>query len=344
MNDENLRLAAQVGVTDIVGRYPGPKRDQMAALRERVERHGMRLSVIEGYIPHGDIVRGGPQRDHQIESFQLLFRHMGQFGVEVCCYNFMPNQEWSRTSVEPSERGGAEVTAFDMDRSPADASGPFVTTEQLWDNLQYFLERVVPAAEEAKVKLALHPDDPPVPHFGGHDQILFNLAGFERLLDLVDSPASGVCFCQGCFAQMGEDVPAAIRRLGPRIHYAHFRDVCGCVPKFRETFPDNGQTDMVAAMRAYHEIGFNGPMRPDHVPTLAGESTETTIDLQEVPEESITADTYNGANIPIPPGYAMRGRLYGVGYMRGLMEATRPRNSKRRTQVKKKPAPRLMTE
>ena len=322
MTDENLRLAAQMGVTDIVGRYPGRKREEMVRLCQRVERHGMRMSVLEGYIPHTDIVCGGTQRDQQIENYRCLFRNMSELGVEVCCYNFMPNQEWARTSVNTPERGGAEVTAFDLKQSFVDDSGSPVTSAQLWENLDYFLRQVLPAAEEANVKLAMHPDDPPVPVFRGNEQIMCNLNGFRKLLELSDSPANGVCFCQGCFAEMGEDVPAAIRELGSRIHYAHFRDVCGCVPKFRETFHDNGQTDMAEAMRAYYDVGFEGPIRPDHVPTLAGETTMDEIEVNTVAENGIDADTYNGPDVPIPPGYAMRGRLFAVGYMRGLMDAT----------------------
>lgn len=321
MTDENLQLAAQVGVSDIVGRYPGPRREEMGRLCDRVERHGMRLNVIEGYVPHGDVVLGGPQRDRQIEAYQRMFEHMGAFGVEVCCYNFMPTQEWARTSMNTPQRAGAQVTAFDIDQSPQDTDGPHVSAEQLWQNLQYFLEHVVPAAEQANVKLAIHPDDPPISSFRGNDQIMHNLAGLERLIGLVDSPTSGVCFCQGCFSAMGEDVPAAIRRLGPHIHYAHFRDVCGGAINFHETFHDNGQTDMADAIRAYQDVGFAGPMRPDHVPTLAGETTQDMIELLEMPEDQITADTYNGPDTPVPPGYAMRGRLYAIGYMRGLMDA-----------------------
>jgi len=323
MNDENLRLASQVGVTDIVGRYTGPRLEELASLCDRVASHGMRMSVLEGFVPHGDIVRGGPLRDAQIEGYQRLFANMAECGVEICCYNFMPNMEWARTSVAAPERGGAEVTAFDLAQSPPDMAGPHMTADQLWENLRYFLDRVLPAAESAGIKMAMHPDDPPLPSFRGHGQIMHNLDCFERLLSMSDSPAHGVCFCQGCFAEMGEDVPAAIRRLGPRIHYAHFRDVCGCLPSFRETFHDNGQTDMAAAMRAYREVGFAGPMRPDHVPTLAGEETADEIDVGDLSDEFINADIFNGPDIPIPPGYAMRGRLFAVGYMRGLIDATR---------------------
>lgn len=319
--DENLRLAAQIGVTDIVGRYTGPNRGELARLCDRVASHGMRLSVIEGFIPHGDIVRGGPDRDRQIEIYQRLFANMGACGVEVCCYNFMPAQEWARTSIDALDRGGAEVTAFDLAKAPPPGAGPFLPTDALWANLHDFLERVLPAAEAARVKMAMHPDDPPVPVFRGHPQIMHDRAGFDRLLALSDSAAHGVCMCQGTFAQMGEDVPSAIRRFGSRIHYAHFRDVRGTVPRFQETFQDNGQTDMAEAIRAYADVGFHGPMRPDHVPTLAGETTVGSIELHEVPDEEITADTYNGAEVPVWPGYAMRGRLFAVGYMRGLMDA-----------------------
>ncbi len=321
MNDRNLQLAAQVGVTDIVGRYPGPRREDMQVLRDRVQCHGLQLSVIEGLIPVGDIVHGRPGCDAQIEGFQHLLAAMGEAGVEVCCYNFMPNTDWARTRTDSPQRGGAEVTAFDIDAAGPDATGPHLSASQLWENLHRFLEAVVPVAAETGVKLALHPDDPPLPRYRGHEQIMIDVAGFERLVQLVDHPANGICFCQGCFAQIDVDIPATIRRFGPRINYAHFRDVCGCVPRFEETFHDNGKTDMFAAMRAYHEVGFNGPMRPDHVPTLAGESTVDAIDVGVLPPAAITPDTYNGPDIPVPPGYAMMGRLFAVGYMRGLIDA-----------------------
>jgi mannonate dehydratase len=142
----------------------------------------------------------------------------------------------------------------------------------------------------------MHPDDPPLPEFLGRARIMNSVESFERLVRLVPSPSNAICFCQGTFAEMGEDIPAAIRRLGPHIRYVHFRDVRGTRERFVETFHDNGPTDMAAAMRAYREIGFDGPMRPDHVPQLVGEEDG-------------------------PPGYTMLGRLFAFGYMRGLMHA-----------------------
>lgn len=322
MSDLNLRLAAQIGVTDIVGRYPGSRSDAVATLRDRVAAYDMQLSVIEGLTPMNEIVHGRPGRDAQIEEFQYLLTRMGDAGVEICCYNFMPNDDWSRTRTDHPQRGGAEVTAFDANAVGENADVPLLGATQLWENLHYFLEAVVPVAESAGVKLAMHPDDPPLPRFMGHAQIMHDVSGFERLISLVDRMANGICFCQGCFAEIGADIPTTISRLGPRIHYGHFRDVCGCVPKFEESFHDNGKTDMFAAMQAYHAVGFNGPMRPDHVPTLAGETTAATIDDGALGANEITPDTYNGPDIPIPPGYAMMGRLFAVGYMRGLIDAT----------------------
>lgn len=298
LSDHHLRLASQIGVTDIVSRYPGLEIDVLRTLRDRVASFGMKLSIVEGYIPHDLIVHGKPGRDAQIEGFQRLLRNMGKLGIPVCCYNWMPDDDWSRTSTTLTERGGALVTGFDADLlrdAPVPASGP-IDADSLWTNLDYFLRRVVPVAEEAGVRLALHPDDPPMSPLRGQARIMTTVEAFERLVRLVPNPANGICFCQGTFAQIGADIPSAIRRLGRHIHYVHFRDVVGVIPRFRESFHDTGKTNMFEAMRTYREVGFDGPMRPDHVPTLDGESNEQA-------------------------GYAMLGRLHAVGYMRGLMQA-----------------------
>ncbi len=298
LSDENLRLASQVGVTDVVTRYPGLKEDELLALRDRVGGFGLRLSVVEGYVPMDRIKRGQPGRDQEIEDVNTLIRNMGRAEVPVLCYNFMAGSDWSRTSFSVPERGGALTSGFDVDLAeglPIDDVGT-IPAERMWDHLEYFLERVVPVAEEAGVQLALHPDDPPMSPLRGVTRIITDVAAFERVVSLVESPVNGICFCQGCFIEMGEDVVATIRRLARHIHYVHFRDVAGTVPRFRETFHDNGPTDMFAAMRAYREIGFEGPIRPDHVPRLEGESSGK-------------------------PGYTMLGRLWAVGYMKGLIDA-----------------------
>ena len=165
--------------------------------------------------------------------------------------------------------------------------------------MRYYLERIVPVAEKAKVKLALHPDDPPISPIRGVSRILTSAAALQRAIELVPSAYSGITLCQGTLATAGEDIPAVIRKFAEqdKLFFVHFRDVKGTAEKFEETFHDDGQTDMVAAMNTYYEVGFTGPARPDHVPTMEGE------------------DNTN-------PGYELLGRLYGVGYIKGLMDST----------------------
>jgi mannonate dehydratase len=277
-------------------------------LRTRIEDAGLRLSVIEGGVPLDQITIGGPGRDAQIEQFKKLIRNIGAAEIPVVCYNFMPQKAGVlRTSYTIHERGGALVTGFDADlmkKAPLTEDG-ITTDEQMWENLAYFLKRIIPVAEEAGVKLAMHPDDPPMSPLCGLARIMRNVENFDRLIALVPSPCNGITFCQGCFAEMGVDIPATIRHFARHIHFVHFRDVRGTIPKFHETFHDNGKTDMLEAMRTYKEIGYAGVMRPDHVPLLEGEVGPAT-------------------------GYTMMGRLFAVGYMKGLMEAVGVGNGDRR--------------
>ena len=211
-SDHHLKLAAQVGVTDIVATYPGPKLDDLLRLRDRIASHELKLSVIERLIPHDQIVHGGPGRDEQIANFKDLIGHMGKAGVEVLCYNWMPDDDWQRTSVDIPQRGGALVTAYDHDQ--AEAQGPCrknpTPADQLWANLEMFLKQVVPVATDCGVKLALHPDDPPLAMSRGQARIIINTDAFERVVHLVESPVNGLCFCQGTFASGGEDIVAGM--------------------------------------------------------------------------------------------------------------------------------------
>jgi mannonate dehydratase len=302
LNEENLRLAAQLGVTDVVTSMPAGDFNELAMVKSRIEDAGLKLSVIEGLMGINESVMGGDGRDAEIEQFKRGLDKMGAAGIPVVCYNFMvwiPGLGVVRTSYTTRERGGAWVSSFDAAQveKAAPVEGVIGEDERLWDNLEYFLKRVVPAAEEAGVKLAMHPDDPPM-SLRGQARIMRSVENFERLVSIVDSPCNGLTFCQGCFSEMGADIPETIRRFKDKIHFVHFRDVRGQVPKFAETFHDNGKTDMLAAMKTYREIGFEGVMRPDHAPFLegAGDSGE-------------------------PTGYEMRGKIFAVGYMRGLIEA-----------------------
>lgn len=297
--DRNLALAAQCGVDDVVLRFPGSYQDTLANLCRRVESFGMRVSVIEGFLPIEEIKLGTPEREREIQDMISLVQEMGAQGVEILCYNMLSGSDWSRTSTTEKERGGALVTAFDRTSGEfveAIRSDSVVSENQLWEHLQWFLDRLLPVAEEAGVALTMHPDDPPLPTLGGQARIMWNVEAFERLLELYESPSNGICFCQGTFAEMGVDIPETIRHLARRIRYVHFRDIRHTENGFVESFHDNGDTDMFAAMQAYHEIGYDGAMRPDHVPQLCGEEDEN-------------------------PGYSMLGRLYAFGYMRGLMQS-----------------------
>jgi len=204
---------------------------------------------------------------------------------------------WLRNSARTPLRGDSYTTSYDhkeMERGPHPAASS-VTEEKLWDNLEYFLERVVPVAEDAGVKLALHPDDPPLSPVRGISRIIRSVEAYDRVLELYPSEHNGITFCQGNFAAMGADIPEAIRHFQDSIHFVHFRDVDGTAENFYETWHDAGPTDMLAAMETYRDTGYDGTIRPDHVPTMLGEGDGT-------------------------PGYEMKGRLFVLGYMRGLQE------------------------
>ncbi len=308
--NEMWRLAVQLGVTDAVTGLPhqvpgGPMVwdfPSLLLLKQRFADAGLTLSVIESAPPMNRIRLGLPGRDEEIEQVCQLLTNMGAVGIGVWCYNFMAAFGWLRTSTTTWARGGAFVTSYDhalMETAPATEFGT-VSEERLWDNFAYFLERIVPVAEQARVKLALHPDDPPISPIRGIARIITSVDALKRAIELVPSTCNGLTFCQGTIATMGENIPEAIRFFGrqQKIHFVHFRDIRGTAKHFVETFHDDGPTNMLEAMRCYQEIGFDGLIRPDHVPTLEGDDN-------------------------ITPGYTTRGRLYAVGYMRGLMEAER---------------------
>lgn len=300
-SDLHFKWAAQVGVNDFVCRYPRHYGlDPIAgltAMKERAASFGLKLNIVEGYLPLEPIALNTPACEDALREIERFIDHMGKLGVETLCYNFML-ADWTRTDTRVPTRGGAMTNSYDASLVGDRTLPPEKRQDarKTFDHLVKFVKRLVPAAEHAGVKLAIHPDDPPQASLMGFEQVLFTPEGFERLFDAVPAAVNGMCFCQGTFSEMGVDVPATIRRFGKRIHYAHFRDVRGVMPRFEETFHDAGQTDMAEAIRAYHAVGFKGAMRPDHVPKLEGE------------------DGDGG-------GYSMLGRLFAVGYMRGLMHA-----------------------
>ena len=302
-----MTLAKQAGVTAAVTGIPEGPNDPPAwdfmhlmRLKQTFKDHGLDLQVIESAPSlHEYIKRGAPNRDEMIDRFCELVDNMGRAGIPVMCHNFMAVQGWMRTSMAIPTRGGALVTGYNNDimaNAPLTEYGE-ISEESLWDNMEAFLKKVVPVAEKAGVYLAVHPDDPPVSPIRGIGRILTSVEALQRVIDMVPSPNNGITFCQGSISTMNADVPAEIRRFGKQkaIHFVHFRDVQGTPENFVETFHDLGRTDMFDAMRAYKEVGYTGPMRVDHVPTMEGEDNSN-------------------------PGYEFLGRLYAIGYARGLME------------------------
>jgi mannonate dehydratase len=264
------------------------------------EHAGFRLAVIEARPPMHRTKLGLPGRDDEIRVVQELLRNMGRVGIPVWCYEWMPVFNWMRTATTIPVRGGALATGYDhslMVNAPLTEHGE-VPDELLWETLEYFLKAVVPVAEEAGVKLAMHPDDPPLSPIRGLARIMRSVHNFQRLVDLVPSPVNGIAMCQGNFTLMTDDLPSVIRRFGEqeKIFFAHFRDVRGTAERFIETFHDDGKTDMLACLRAYRDVGYEGVLRPDHVPTMDGDSNDR-------------------------PGYSSVGRLFAIGYIKGLREA-----------------------
>jgi mannonate dehydratase len=305
-------LSLQCGVTSVVAAFDmkpragaGPH-DQPCSLasltrtKAAYEAAGFRVEAIESRPPMEKIKLGLPGRDEELAVVTDLVTNMGKLGIPVWCYEWMPVLNWVRTSTAVSARGGALATGFDLAevKDPPIAGYGEVTEERLWASLRWFLERIVPVAERAGVKLAMHPDDPPVSPLRGMARIMRSIDNYQRLLDLAPSSVNGIALCQGNFSLMTRDLPAAIHKFGRqgKIFFVHLRDVRGVPEKFVETFHDDGQTDMAACIRAYRDVGFDGPARPDHVPTMAGDTNDV-------------------------PGYSSIGRLFAIGYLRGLVQA-----------------------
>ncbi len=295
---ERVSMARQMGVLGGVG---GAGRS-VAETRQAYADSGLEWTVLEGVnLTRAQLGVAG--RDEDISRFISLIRDCATAGPRVICYNWMPAVGWSRSDNARPDRGGSLVTAFDLDRASPDLTeyGDRFTHADMWRNLEYFLDAVVPEAEKHGVKLALHPDDPPVERLRGIPRIITSVDALKRVTQLRPSPFNGLTFCQGSIASQGPhvDMPAAIRWFGERglIHFVHFRDVRGTPASFVEAWHDDGQNDMYGAMKAYYDVGFRGPIRPDHVATVTGLEDNAF------------------------PGYNNLGALFAIGYIKGLMEA-----------------------
>ena len=304
LTNEDLQFAAQVGVKGVQLNnpiLPGDTRWEymdLLQLRTRAEDAGMRLEALENtpnsFYDHAML--GLPDRDEQIENYQETIRNVGRAGIPILGFHWMPNQVW-RTSQTTPGRGGSKVTSFDMELAKTSpmTHGREYSAEELWATYCYFVDAVVPVAEEAGVSLALHPDDPPMESLGGVARIMNSFENFKRAMEYRDSPKLGLDFCMGCWSEMmGAGCLEAMEYFGPKgkIFYVHFRDVQGTVPKFQECFLGEGNVNLTRAILTLKKAGFTGFLIDDHVPTMVDDSQ-----------------------------YGHRARALAIGHMSGLLAA-----------------------
>jgi mannonate dehydratase len=307
--ESRFRLAKQIGINHAIAnvnpslaKVPRDRYvDTLAAMQKEFAAAGLTIAGVESHpVPAEKIKLGLPGRDEELENYVAAIEALSKVGIPMVCYNFMAGLGWYRTKVNVPERGGALTSEFDNTDANRQGLTEYgeVTEEQMWANITYFQKAVIPVAQKFNVQMALHPDDPPIAKLRGISRIVISGKNYERIMAIVPSPVNGVTFCQANFVAMGENIQKlATKWLDERkIFFVHYRDIEGQGERFRETFHDNGPTDMVGMLRIYSQGGFNGPIRPDHAPTMEGEANDR-------------------------PGYAMKGKIFAIGYMKGIMDA-----------------------
>lgn len=317
-NDEHFAYFARYGVRNVCG-YPQiddparlyPTVDELKRLQDLGARHGISIDMVDSVLlrsSHIDseknpsiMLADSPQRDHDIEAFQTLIRNCATVGIPAVKYN-MSILGVLRTGYIPG-RGDAELSAWkyaDAKPNPPLTRAGVVNAERFWERIHYFLDRVIPVANECKVRVACHPQDPGVPPSGyqGVDRVLGTIDGLKQFVAYRESPYHGLNFCQGTVSEDLTD-PATqifdvIRYFGQRrkIFNVHFRNIKGRRDDFAETFPDDGDVDMVRALRVYKEVGYDGMLMPDHVP-----------------------------HVPNRPEAARENFAFAYGYIRGLLQS-----------------------
>jgi len=297
-SDEMRRWLASIGVHSICGPLPSSRLDEkwsvgsLARLRERVESFGIQLDMLPlplsavsiDHAENPNILLGkSPERDREIDDICRMIQNAGRAGIPRLKYCFTILEVVRTGSVR--SKWGAAYSAFDYSKIKHDTSltaAGRVSKDDYWERIAYFLKRVVPVAEEAKVRMACHPHDPPMPRetgYRGVPTVLGSVEGLKRFIEIVPSPYHGLNFCQGTVAEMLEnpakEIGDVIRYFGRcgKIFSVHFRNIRGGYLNFQETFIDDGDVDMLQAVRAYKEVGYDGMIMPDHVPRIPGDPT-----------------------------------------------------------------------
>ncbi len=314
-DERKWALARQVGVNyaitkampEISGKPAPYNFEALKSIKEEFKDAGFILAGLEGdQFDMSAIKLGLPNRDEWIDKYRQMIRNMGQLSIPLLCWNFMASVGWYRTKIDIPDRGGALISEFNMETAQMNKVPPEqrIDENKLWENIFYFLDAVLPVAEEYGIKMALHPDDPPLSPFLGVGRILINAASFDKIHEKYPSDSNGIAFCQATFKIMEEDIKALSKRWinDNRIFFIHFRDVKGDKNYFRETFIDDGPTPIAEMIKHYYNSGFNGMIRSDHAPSMYGE----------------TQETFSGG---ISAGYDMLGHLFAVGYLKGICES-----------------------
>lgn len=303
LTEENLLFTRQCGLEDILmntPKMPTTERweyDDLMRLRDRAESFGVRLICLEN-VPNSyfdKIMLGLPGREDQLIHMQATVRNMGKAGIPILGYHWMPSHVW-RTERQLPIRGGAVSNSFQYDKvkdAPLTHDRVF-TAEEMWANYDWYLSRMLPVCEEAGVRMAIHPDDPPVPMLGGVARIFCDIEGFQRAMETHPSPMHGLDYCHGCWSEMrgGAGIIESLEYFGTRgrIFYVHLRDVQGSADDFTECFIEEGNSDIYYVLKKLKDLNFNGFIIDDHVPHLVNDTP-----------------------------YGHRGRAYAIGYIKAML-------------------------
>lgn len=296
-DDPTLALISCWGVKNICSGLPSRTYDEnwsvdgLKRLRERVEKHGMSLDMVplplsSSYITKSEspniMLAKDPERNREIEGICKMIENCAKVGIPAAKYNLT---YIGVVRSEPTQgRGISKYSTFDFKKAKQDpplTEAGRITPDIYWERIDYFLSRVVPVANENKVRIALHPQDPGMPHnegYRGINTVLGTVDGLKRFVKMHESPYHGLNFCQGTVSEMlqnpSEEIFDVIRYFGQRkkIFNVHFRNIKGKFLDFQETYPDNGDVNMLKAMRVYKEVGYDGMIMPDHVPRIEGDA------------------------------------------------------------------------